>query len=48
MACAKKEEKKEDIQDVKDADAIAYLQRHNLPTKDLKKQIINRKATEQK
>jgi hypothetical protein len=48
MFCSAKEQNEKDIQDVKDADALEYLRRHNLPTENLEKQIIDRKAQEQK
>tara|TARA_B100000700_G_C14943480_1_gene807963 strand:- start:1029 stop:1205 length:177 start_codon:yes stop_codon:yes gene_type:complete len=48
LECSKKEEERKDIQDVKDADTLDYLERHNLPTESLKKQIAERKKREQK
>lgn len=48
LECSKKEEQRKDIQDVKDADTLDYLERHNLPIESLKKQIAKRKEKEQK
>ncbi len=48
LECSNKEEQRKDIQDIKDADTLDYLQRHNLPTENFKKQIADRKQKEQK
>ena len=46
MDCSDKEQQKDDIQDVKDADTLDYLRRHNLPTEQIEKQIADRKRKE--
>ena len=48
MDCADKEQKRDDIQDKKDADALDYLRRNGLPTEQLEKQIADRKRKESK
>ena len=48
LECSDKEQQRDDIQDVKDADALDYLRRHGYATKELEQQIENRKNKENK
>ena len=46
MDCSDKEQQREDIQDVKDADTLDHLRKHGFPTEQFEKQIADRKRKE--